>query len=67
MAFIRVRDVRTNHEYDANEELVALYPKNYEVLDKEPVTNPRPAKHFVPAPDGEGITPKPVGKSTKEK
>lgn len=62
MSFTRVRDLRTQHEYDAPTDLVALTPTNYEVLDAEPVSQPRAPKHHVPEPDGEGITeaPEPV-------
>lgn len=66
MPFTRVRDLRTKHEYDVPTELVKLYPKNYEVLEKETVDKPRAPKHFVPAPDGEGNPKKPVEKSNKE-
>lgn len=66
MAFIRVRDKRTGHEYDTTKEYVELTPKNFEVIDPKPVSQPRPPIHFVPAPDGKGSTEKPVGKNTKE-
>lgn len=66
MGFIRVRDKRTGHEYDTTRGYVALTPEHFEVIDKEEVSQPRPAVHFVPKPDGEGTIKKPLGKTSKE-
>ena len=47
MPFLRVRDRLTKHEYDVPVAAVKAWPDQYDVIDKDPVASPRPAKHHV--------------------
>ena len=45
--FLRVRDKKSKHEYDAPVREAELHPELYEVVDEVPVDAVRPPKHFV--------------------
>lgn len=56
MGFIRVRASKgPRHEFDAPEAVVAASPSAYVVLDRDPVTEARPARYVTrTAPEERG-------------
>jgi hypothetical protein len=70
LPFIRVRDKRTQHEYDAPEAVVALHPENYTVLKSVPAAaGPRTPKPHVKKAASRTATGQPAKSagSTKKK
>ena len=61
MAFIRVIDKDTKHEYDAPAALVDLNPDLYTVVDDEEVAQPRPAVYYSPKKRGNSVGEKTEG------
>lgn len=56
--FVRVRDENTKAEYDVPTQYHNAFPDGLEVIDPEPVQQPRPVKH----PENEEPTEEPGGK-----
>ena len=66
MAFIRVRDTKTRHQFDVPESDWRIAAGHFEVVKStpDPVERPRPAKYHVPQ---KAVTkPAPSGAEKKE-
>jgi len=56
--FIRVRDLRTEHELDVPTSYIGHFPDRYEVIDDEPVDKQRPPVFADHSPTPEVKPPK---------